>query len=376
MAVHKKTGGILKNPLLLVVFVIGLTSCTSTVTPTISSGFTPSPTETSVPTAFFTPIPTDTPTPTKIPTTPTATTEPVPFTSIGKVFVMGISKTGENMYGGPYYLFHTFTVNPSEFAAFRFIMNITEFHFIKNELTPSPTAIPTEKWKILIYRYETNGKYTNQPAIETNFKTDVIPSIDRLQMYMTADVSMDEMQTKLGDTSAFTYQVVNGQGKVQQQGYFAINPNLLFHEGGGLIGSWKDGVTLGFPYSLNEKETEFFHQGKFITVSEPISGFYLLIYIFDFSSATGIYSVYEMEAIIDSFTVELFPYREDGNYSNSVSRLLGSRLLATGGLLIVELPIEYLKANNNKDSKYYLQITDSKEVVVKDEWFIFVPYNP
>ena len=367
----------LKDKLRLVVLVIGLASCTETATQNTASISTPVSTETFFSTGFSTPIPTSTPAPTKIPTTATATTEPVPFTLFDNVFILGTSGTGENIYGNPYDLFHTFTVQPNEFASFRFIMQITAFHFIKNQLTPTPTALPTEKWRILIYRYETDGVYLNQPAIESIFKTDVIPYKDKLLMHMTADVSMETLQTKFGDSSAFTYQVLNEQEKVQQQGYFSINPHLLFHAGGGLMGNWSDGVTLGFPYSLKEKETEFFHHGKFIIVNEPKSGFYHLIYTFDLDHATGnLYGVPELDAVKDSFTINLFPYREDGNYSNSNSHPLISRLLAIGGLLTVELPIDYMEENTDGKGEYYLQITDSKGIVIKEEYFKFVSYDP
>src|SRR6266498_5095637 len=111
---HQMTGGKLKNQLLLTVFVISLTSCSSTTTPSTPSIFTPAPTETFFPTAFYTPIPTDTPMPTRIPTTATVVTESVPFTSFGTIFVTGKDETGEKIHAYPDDLFHLFAVLPDE----------------------------------------------------------------------------------------------------------------------------------------------------------------------------------------------------------------------------------------------------------------------
>ena len=196
---------------------------------------------------------------------------------------------------------------------FTSFMQITAYHFIKDQRTPTPTALPTEQWKISIYRYQTDGNYINQPAIETDFTTEIIPYPDKLLMFMTADISMKAMQDKFEDCSAFTYQVMDEEGKVQQEGYFSINPYLLFANGGGLRGFLDDGITLGFPYSLNEKETEFFQQGHFVIINEPKSGFYRLTYTFNFAQASGVSAVAEQEVLASKLTLGFFPYREIGN---------------------------------------------------------------
>jgi hypothetical protein len=337
--------------------------------------FTSIPTDTYFPTAFFTPIPTDTPktTPTRILSTQTATTEPAPFTSFDKVFVNGVSKSGENIYGNPYDLFHIIAAQPNDFAAFRFTMQITAFHFIKNELTPTPTALPIEKWKILIYRYETDGVYINRPVIETYFKTNVTPYTNKLLMYMTADVSMDTVQTKFGDCRAFTYQVIDERGKIHEQGYFSINHYLV---GGGLLGNINDGVTIGYPYSLNEKETEFFHQGKFVTITELKSGFYRLTYDFNFISASGVSGVDELIKLANELTIRFYPYNEEGNYSTYDTYPATGNLIAAASIYRVNLPIDYLKENASINNKYYLQVVDGKGEILRDDYFLFIPYAP
>ena len=366
----------MKERLLLAILVIGLASCKSVALPATPSVSVSTPTDTLIPTALITTTPTSTLSPTEIPITKTITPEPTPYTYFDEVFVSGVNHFGSSVYGNHDAVFHTFYDEPDGFAAFRFTMQITAYHFIKSELTPTPTALPTEKWGVYVYRFRTDGNYVDQPFVDVNFTTDVIPYHDKLVMFMTADVNMDEMRTMFGDSSAFAYQVYNEQGKVQQQGNISINPHVLFHSGGGLIGDFKDGVTLGFPYSTQEREAEFFHQGKFVTIHEPESGFYRLTYTFDLAQASGIFSVSELDAMATKLAISIFPYREDGRYSQSDSYLVTGNAILVGGIYIVELPIDYLKKNSEGTYTYYLHIEDNGGTTIKDETFMFVPYVP
>jgi hypothetical protein len=366
----------LKHKLLLIVFILGLASCTSTIQPTATFAPLPARAETVLPTAFYTPTFTITPTLTPIPMTATVTTEPTPFTWIDPVFVVGVNAAGEHIHGNADTLFRSFTAPSSEFASFHFILQITAYHYIKDPLTPSPTALPTETWKLSVYRYRTDGEDVHQPSIETSLTTEMIPYPDKLLMYMTADVSMQAIRTKFGDCSAFTYQVTDGQGAVQQQGNFAINPHVLFPSGGGLLGDLYDGVTLGFPYSLKERETEFFRQGQFVMIREPKSGFYRLTYTFSLLQASGISAVAELELLAGKLAIGLFPYREDAEYSASDAYPVTGNVLSVGGLYIVELPIDHLKENREGNNRYYLQMQDDRGHTIKDEMFEYVPYVP
>ena len=138
----------------------------------------------------------------------------------------------------------------------------------------------------------------------------------------------------------------------------------------------KNGITIGYPYSLNENETEFFHQDKFVTVRESQGGFYRLSYWFDFVNASGVSATIEQEEVASKLSIRLFPYREDGKYSSQASQALTGFIHAVGGYFIVDLPIDYLRANINNENKYYLQITDENGKIIKDDYFLFIPYTP
>lgn len=334
---------------------------------------TEEPFPTIINTAFYTPIPTDTATPTSAPTAAITATEPVPFTSLSTIFMNGVDGMGENIYGVPPISspFWVFRAQSSDIGSFHFTTGIAQFHFAKNELTPTPTAIPASRWQLLIYRYRTDEIYDKQPALKTNFTTVVKTYNDRLATRLSADVMMKDLQTQFGDCSAFTFQIVDEQQKVQEQGYFSINPHQ-WH----IKGNLQDGFTIGYQYSLIENEMEFFRQGKFVAIYETQSGFYRLTYWFDFVNASGVSATTEQEEVASKLSIRLFPYREDGNYSVYDSHSAIGTLTSGLGLFIVDLPIDYLLENVNGTNKYYLQVIDENGKVIKDEYFVFIPYAP
>lgn len=187
--------------LTLTLLAIILASCRSTATPTVTSIVS---TKTLIPTAFYTAVLTPTPTDTSLPPTaqPTAAagiTESVSPTSdpiILSASLVGVDEAGEEIYSstGDLGIFSRIYVSPKKIGALRFY--VIQNRPYKNEFTPTPTTIPTVEWRILIYRYRTDGAYSNQPAVKTNLST---------------DVSMKELQTKFGDCRAFTFQVVDEQ---------------------------------------------------------------------------------------------------------------------------------------------------------------------
>ncbi len=165
-------------------------------------------------TAFYTLIPTDTPTPIRVPTTATSTIEPVPFTYF-RVIMTGLSKTGENIYSYTESPFRLFPALSSEIELFHFGLDIAASRFTKNELTLTPTAMPTSGWQLLIYRYRTDETYTNQIANKTNLAAVDKTNNDTIEIVLSADIMMKDLQTKFGDCSAFTFQVIDEQERVQ-----------------------------------------------------------------------------------------------------------------------------------------------------------------
>ena|ERR1700752_1067360 len=342
---------------ILLLFAVILASCTSAATPTVTSATEP------VPSAFYTPVPTLTPTSTSklTATKPAAAirtesvspeSDPVTFTG----YMAGITEAGEiiNTSTGDGGIFQHLYLLPDEIAALRF--SVFQ-HIPYTNVTPTQTAIPTTAWRVLIYRYRTDGLYSNQPFIETE---------------LSRDISSKELQTKFGDCRAFTFQIVDEQETLIWQGYFAFRPDTIFVKIN-TDAAFEEGVVLGYPYSLNENESAFFHEGKFIPIHEPQGGFYRLFYAFNFVLATGESASSVFEPIASELKIRLFEYRADGQYDVSHSLPVRGKLILY--VFTVELPIDYLSENSRDKNLYYLQIVDGEGKSIKDEYIRYIP-NP
>ena len=328
--------------------------------------------ETPIPTAVYTPTFTSIPaTASPLPTQTTLSfvpTQTVLFRlnpAKTQIFVIGVTDQGGLDYslgdGTPFRMLYE---PPDGFVAVRFLVVL--FNILKDELTLSQIASLTRGWHILIYRYRTDEIYSNQPVLVLD---DLQVEINLDAPNLIKDVKTEELQAKFGDCRALTFQLVDEKENLEQ-GNFVLNPaseKAPIAADGGLI---------GYPYSVHERETVFFREGKFITVQEPQGGFYRLYYMFNFVRATGVTATMEQEALASELTINLFPYQSDGDYSASDSYPVIGEIRSVAGLYTVDFPIDSLKENVNGDNMYYLQIVDGKGNIIQDEYFIFVPYIP
>lgn len=325
--------------LLLLTLVLG--SCTSTsVVPVIPTNTVFSPTVQPVTSTEI------------IEAVPPSTSAPtIPIT---KAFLVGVNEAGAELSGsiGDSGIFTRFYLLQDEIVAFRFY--VSQDRPNTNESVPAPTPISTAQLQILIYQYRTDGIYSNQPALEANLST---------------DVSLKDLQAKFDDCRAFAYQLVDEQKSLLWQGYFSMNPDsILVNVDTQTL--MKEGGIIGYPYSLNENEAAFFHEGKYITIQEPQSGFYRLFYVYNIRLATP-----SLGTDLGEVTIKLFPYQDGRDFSVNNSAPIMEQMTSGVGILTIEYPIDMLRENINGDNMYYLQILDSQGNVIKDDYFVFTPYN-
>jgi hypothetical protein len=291
--------------------------------------------------------------------------------TVEEVFLYGITNGGDR--SGTVIDKNTFLdlLEPEGgYERLRFRVNLP--HPLRNELSLSQATAMTQEWRLDIYRYRPDKIYSNQTAIELNhFQVET----DNDFYSLVAEVDRKELSQKLGDCRAFASQVLDAHGNSLWQGYFSLNSNLILGEID-VRKAIQDGLVIGSPYSTNEKQTAFRHSGKFIEVREPQGGFYRLSYIFDLALATGDYIVSNLETAAGGLTIRLFPYREDGNYPTGTSQALAGKLISTAGILIVDLPIDYLRATSNGKAMYFLQVADGNGNTIKGEYLTFISQGP
>lgn len=359
-------------------FVLFLASCTSYNPPATISSIQPSASGTVVPTAFstivFTPIPIHTQTPstqTVITPTITAGSQSISGLEVRRAFLSGVVDNGDRFGSGSgrdsFLVLH----EPQDgYAKLRLTLQFS--HSLRDQFTSSQISSLTSGWRIFIFRYRVDHIYSNQPAL----------ILDNLQVKtnsahhnITTDLSPKDLQDQFGDYRAFTFQVFDEAHNLKWQGHFSLAPsNAVPINWDEIKDNFVDGIIMGYPHSRLENETAFVRQDNAITIIEPRDGFYLLYYMFDFSTVTGITATSEQEALAKELNIEFFSYRDDGEYSSETPKELRGEVISVAGVSYVYLPIEWLKKTNNYTQPLYLRITDGVGNIIKENFIQYIPY--
>lgn len=358
--------------------VLFLASCTSYIPPTATSSIQPSSSGTVIPTAFTTEIFTPSPIIVNTPSTqpvivPTITVDSQRNSGleITKAFLCGVVADGDRFGSGSgrdsFLVLH----EPQDgYAKLRLTLQYS--HSLRDQFTSSQISSLTSGWRIFIFRYRVDHIYSNQPALIFN---NLQVKTDSAHHNITADLSPKDIQDQFGDYRAFTFQVFDEAHNLKWQGRFSLAPsNAVPINWDEIKDNFVDGIIMGYPHSRLENETAFVRQDKAITIIEPRDGFYLLYYMFDFSTVTGITATSEQEALAKELNIDLFSYRDDGEYSSETPKELRGEVVSVAGVSYVYLPIEWLKKTNNYTQPLYLRITDGDGNIIKEDFIQYIPY--
>ena len=358
--------------------VLFLASCTSYIPPTATSSIQPSSSGTAVPTAFSTEIFTPGPI---IVTTPSTQPVIIPTITVDsrsnngleviKAFLSGVVDDGDRF--GSLSGRDSFLVlhEPLDgYAKLRFTLRFP--HSLRDKFTSSQISSLTSDWQIFIFQYRVDHIYTNQPALVLD---NLQVKTDSAHHNITTDLSPKDLQDQFGDYRAFSFHVYDEAHNIKWEGRFSLAPNnavpINWDE---IKDDFVNGIIMGFPHSRLENETAFVRQDKAITIIEPRDGFYLLYYMFDFSTVTGITATSEQEALAKELNIDLFSYRDDGEYSSETPKELRGEVISVAGVSYVYLPIEWLKKTNNYSQPLYLRITDGDGNIIKENFIRYIPY--
>lgn len=358
--------------------VLFLASCTPYIPPATITSIQPSTSETVVPTAFsteiFTPNPIIVNTPSTQPVivpTKTVDSQRNSGLEIIKAFLSGVVADGDRFGSGSgrdsFLVLH----EPQDgYAKLRLTLRFP--HSLRDEFTSSQISSLTSDWQIFIFQYRVDNIYTNQPALILD---NLQVKTDSAHHNITKDLSPKDLQDCLGDYRAFTFHVYDEGHNIKWEGRFSLAPNNAVPINWDEIKDYfVDGIIMGYPHSRLENETAFVRQDKAITIIEPRDGYYLLYYMFDFSTVTGITATSEQESLAKELNIELFSYRDDGEYSSETPKELRGEVISVAGVSYVYLPIEWLKRTNNYTQPLYLRITDGDGNIIKENFIQYIPY--
>ena len=358
--------------------VLFLASCTPYIPPATILSIQPSALGTVVPTAFstkvFTPAPIHTQTPstqTVITPTITAGSQSISGLEVRRAFLSGVVDNGDRfgaLSGRDSFL--VLHERQDGYANLRLTLRFP--HSLRDEFTSSQISSLTADWQIFIFQYRVDNIYTNQPALILD---NLQVKTDSAHHNITTDLNPKDLQDHLGDIQAFTFHVYDEAHNIKWEDRFSLAPNNAVPINWDEIKDYfVDGIIMGYPHSRLENETAFVRQDKAITIIEPRDGFYLLYYMFDFSTVTGITATSEQEALAKELKIELFSYRDDGEYSSETPKELRGEVISVAGVSYVYLPIEWLKKITNYTQPLYLRITDGDGNIIKENFIQYIPY--
>jgi hypothetical protein len=240
------------------------------------------------------------------------------------------------------------------------------------QLTSSQRVMLSKGWQVRIYQRQPDENYRDEKALV--LKDIKYPQEPNISYTFFVETTMEELQRLFNDRRDLIYQVVNGQGNViwQEDLYLSNNLVLAFAEKEFSVGLGGGGVVVGSPNLLSQDNSIFIHQGKFITVIEPVGGFYELSYTFDLLKVTNITATSELETLARELIIRIFPYQENSNYRIENAYMIPAKEYSSSvGLYRVDFPIKWLTEAVKEDMRYYLRIEDKNKNIIKEEFFTF-----
>ncbi len=242
---------------------------------------------------------------------------------------------------------------------------------LNHQLTSFQKGQLSSGWRVYMYQRQADAVYSDQVALVLD---DVKDPRDQLYTFYV-ETPLEKIRNQFGNHRDLVYQIVDAAGEVSWQDDLYLSMGLSPLPAN-LNQAVAEGVAVGYPNLFIEDTGIFAHQGKFITIKEPQGGLDRLSYIFDLIKATGITTTSEMEALTEELAIRLFPYREDGEYALENSHAFQGEVSGAGLYFQVHFHFDWLVKAFKDDNMFYLRITDGDGIILKEEYFHFVPYVP
>jgi hypothetical protein len=244
------------------------------------------------------------------------------------------------------------------------------------QITSFQKALLSKGWQVHIYQYQTDEMYSEGDAfVLKNIKDP--QQVDSRYTFLV-ETTLEELQNRFRDRRDLVCQVINENGKVVWQSNLYLSNNFSWlpeevYRTGIVYGN---GVVVGYPNLLSQDRSLFLHEEEFITVKEPIGGFYRLSYTFSLAQVAKPMSVYDLVEFSKRLVVRIFQYHENGEYAVGNGYVLSGEVSATSGIFTVDFPNSWLSHSFKGTTDYYLRIEDIDGNIIKEEFFHFIEFAP